>query len=232
MSDIRERHLREAAMGRRAAFAFAMTLVGPAVAVAAMAGLRLGLWPYGLAWGLTVYLALPLTIIGALGAVFAVVQAIRPPRIGRWAAFAAVVVSGATLAAFARVLLQPAVAAPDVSTDPADPPGFSAAAIAQGAIPTAPPAVSHCAVQALPSQSAPGAAGYALQAAGFDIQSLGVNRAVGTRQGLWFGTTWDATIRIRPGRTDIRIAARDPAQDRGEACRLADRIATALNPNP
>jgi hypothetical protein len=71
-----------------------------------------------------------------------------------------------------------------------------------------------------------------LQKAGFEMSSLSVGRAVGTRSGDWFGSTWDAVIRIRPGRSDIRVAAREPEQDRGEACRLAGRIAEALKPNP
>src|SRR5690606_33657780 len=102
--------------------------------------------------------------------------------------------------------------------------------IAAGAPAGAPSGEAACAVEAYPSQSAPGAAGYALREAGFTIGSLGVGRAVGTKSGVWFGSQWDAVVRIRPGRSDIRVAARDPAQDRGEACRLAQRIAEGLKP--
>jgi hypothetical protein len=35
-------------------------------------------------------------------------------------------------------------------------------------------------------------------------------------------------VRIRPGRTDIRVAARDPRPDGGAACRLMEKIVTAL----
>lgn len=232
MTDIRDRHRQEAAVGRRAALAFAVTLAGPLVALAAMGGLRLGWWPYGVAWNaLTLMVALPLTLIGAASALYAVALGVTRPRFAGLAALGAVLISGVTLAAFARVLLvQSQDAGPDISTDPADPPGFSAQLVAAGAPQGAPSPAGNCPVQAYPSQSAPGAAGYALQTAGFDIGSLGVGRAVGTQTGAWFGTTWDATIRIRPGRTDIRVAAREPDQDRGEACRLAIRIAEALTP--
>lgn len=232
MTDIRDRHRQEAAIGRRAALAFAVTLIGPLVAGAAMGGFRLGWWAYDAAWTiLTLKVALPLTLIGAAAALYAVVLAIRWPRFAGLAALAAVVAVGAALAVFAKVLLIDASSAgPDVSSDRNDPPGFPAELIALGAPGRAPSGEGGCQVQAYPSQSAPGAAGYALRQAGFDISSLGVGRAVGSRTGSWFGTTWDATLRIRPGRTDIRVAARQPEQDRGEACRLAGRIAEALKP--
>ena len=41
--------------------------------------------------------------------------------------------------------------------------------------------------------------------------------------------TWDEDdVRIRPGRTDIRVAARDSRPDGGATCRLMNRIVTAL----
>ena len=232
MTDIRDRHLRESAIGRRAALAFASTLLGPLAAVLAMAGLRFGWWDYGVAWGaMTLWVALPLSLLGAAGAAFAVLLAARRPKVAGLAALGAVVVSGAVLALFFKLLVvQSDSQGPDVSTDPVDPPGFPAELIAQGAVQGAPSRGSGCAVAAYGAQSAPGAAGYVLQQGGFDIQSLGVGRAVGTRHGVWFGTTWDAAIRIRPGRTDVRVAARQPDQDRGEACRLAVRLAEALKP--
>ena len=232
MTDIRDRHRQEASIARRAAIAFAVTLAGPIVAVAAMGGFKLGWWPYDVAWDvLTLKAALPLTLIGAAAALYAVVLAVRQPRFAGIAALASVVVVGATLAVFAKVLLIDASSAgPDISTDLTDPPGFPAELIAAGAPRGAPAGESGCEVQAHPSQSAPGVAGYALQQAGFDIASLGVGRAVGSKTGAWFGTTWDATLRIRPGRTDIRVAARQPDQDHGDACRLANRIAEALKP--
>jgi hypothetical protein len=232
MTDLRDRHRKEAALGRRLTLAFALTLAGPLVALVAVIGLRLGAFPYAVAWNVvTLIVALPLTVIGAVAALYAVVMAIRRPRLAGIAALASVVVSGAALFGFARVLLiQSHAAAPDISTYAEDPPGFPASMIAEGAVAGAPVVGGACSVQALPSQTAPGVAGYALQAAGFDIRDLGVGRALGTRTGVWFGTTWDAVIRIRPGRTDIRVAAREPEQDRGEACRLAIRIAEALKP--
>lgn len=230
MTDIRDRHRQEAATGRRAAIVFAITLAGPLLALLAMGGFRLGWWSYGVAWnGLSLLVALPLTVIGAVAALYAIQLAIKQPKFAAVAATGAVLVSVLTLFAFARVLIGAQGASADVSTDFADPPGFPAELIALGA-PAGAPAAGSCAVQAYPSQSAPGTAGYALQQADFTVASIGVGRAVGTHTGVWFGTTWDAAIRIRPGRTDIRVAAREPEQDRGEACRLATRIAQSLKP--
>ena len=80
-------------------------------------------------------------------------------------------------------------------------------------------------------QVAPQVAGWALQEAGFTVLGSGVARADGERDGFWFGFGHDAVIRIRPGRTDIRVAARDDRPHAGEACRLATRISELLHSN-
>ena len=64
--------------------------------------------------------------------------------------------------------------------------------------------------------------GYKL--AGFDVLGSGVGRADGVRTGFWFGFQYDAVVRIRPGRTDVRVTAREDRPDGGEACRLAQAI--------
>jgi len=77
-------------------------------------------------------------------------------------------------------------------------------------------------------QIAPTAAIYALEQAGFTLRGAGVGRADGSRKGFWFGVDHDAVIRIRPGRTDIRVAARDHRPHGGEACRMATAISETL----
>jgi hypothetical protein len=79
-------------------------------------------------------------------------------------------------------------------------------------------------------QIAPTAAIYALEQAGFTLRGAGVGRADGSREGFWFGFDHDAVIRIRPGRTDIRVAARDHRAHGGEACRMATAISEAMRP--
>ncbi|MCY1311757.1 hypothetical protein D9M70_621040 [compost metagenome] len=55
-------------------------------------------------------------------------------------------------------------------------------------------------------------------------------RADGSKEGFWFGLTYDAAIRIRPGRTDVRVAQREGVPVGDEACRLARAIMTGLQP--
>lgn len=232
MTDIRERQRQDDAVARRAGLIFGLAMTAPITAIVAMGGFRLGWWSYGVAWnGLTLGVALPLFVLGFLGALYALGLAVKSPKSAGLPALAALVVSATGLGLFAWLLMfQASDAAPDVSTNPSDPPAFPAQMIAAGAPAGPPPQEGACEVEAYLSQSAPGAAGYALQKAGFTIGGVGVGRAVGTQSGAWFGSTWDAVVRIRPGRTDIRVAAREPARDRGDACRMAQRIAEALRP--
>ncbi|MNY64682.1 hypothetical protein D3C86_2018270 [compost metagenome] len=55
-------------------------------------------------------------------------------------------------------------------------------------------------------------------------------RADGAREGFWFGLTYDAAIRIRPGRTDVRVAQREGVRVGDESCRLARAITDGLKP--
>lgn len=202
--------------------------------------LRAELLPLSTALDLvTLRIAWPLSWFGAVSSLFAIWAARSAGRGGWIPAALAVVVSLLTLDVFLNHFRQADSAAatrPDVVTNVEDPPGFSAAMVsrrrAAGAVDLGRWAadMGTCpGVAAVMSQVAPGVAGYALQEAGFQINSLGVGRADGVRTGFWFGREWDAVLRIRPGRTDIRVTARDdrPSDD-GEACRLATKIADNL----
>ena len=59
------------------------------------------------------------------------------------------------------------------------------------------------------TQALPESVVYELQALGVDVRRAGVTGVYGSRRGFWFGFTHDVVVRIRPGRTDIRVAARD-----------------------
>ena len=50
----------------------------------------------------------------------------------------------------------------------------------------------------------------------------------GVHEGAWFGFPYDAVVRIRPGRTDVRVVARDPRPDGGATCRLTAKIVANL----
>ncbi len=113
-----------------------------------------------------------------------------------------------------------AVAGPlDVSTDLAEPPAVAGAAGSPVACPG---------VGAVMRQIAPAEATAALQAAGFSITESQLFRSRGVRDGFWFGMGHEAHIRIRPGRTDIRVVARYDHTDGGETCRIAGQMVAAL----
>lgn len=172
-----------------------------------------------------------LALVGLLGGVAAVVLALRDFRRLGLMAVAAVAISGATVAVYLWHNARQADAPPeDISTDLTEIPGFGALnAARRGSGPPATAGVEAC-PGALPvmTQIAPGSAVWALQEAGFTIRGAGVGRADGSREGFVFGVDHDAVIRIRPGRTDIRVAARDHRSHGGDACRLATRISEAL----
>ena len=217
----------------------ALALAAPAVVLLSSLALRFGLIPLATAFDLiTLKIAWPLSWIGVAGGLLAVWAGRGSGRGGWLPAVIGVVAAAATIALFAWHFQKAGVAtsAPNVLTNVEDPPGFSEAVMAArrryGAVPidhwdAAPGSCDGLA--AYPGQAAPGVAGYALQQAGFEIGTLGVGRATGVRTGLWFGRTWDAAIRIRPGRTDVRVTSRDDRPgDEGEACRMAKVIVANL----
>lgn len=109
----------------------------------------------------------------------------------------------------------------DVATDLTEPPAVPGAAGRP---------VACAGATAVPSQVAPERATDALQAAGFSITESQLFRARGVRDGFWFGLDHEAVIRIRPGRTDVRVVARYDRTDGGETCRIANQILAGLQP--
>ncbi len=107
----------------------------------------------------------------------------------------------------------------DISTDLIEP----------SAIAGAPGPPQACAgVTAVMTQVAPAQATRALQDAGFSVTESQLFRARGVRDGFWFGMNHQAVVRIRPDRTDVRIAALYDHRDGGETCRIARRIVARL----
>jgi len=216
----------------------AISLLAPLLVFIAAAGVKTGAWDRAFAFDvLTLKAAWALAWVGAAAAVGALILAFGAwKRAGLFAALA-IVVAGLTIGQFLRhdAGIKANLSSQDVSTNPADPPVFSRQIMAvrpagdaalmarwaqQGA--RCPAAVS------VPTQVAPGVAGYALKEAGFEVAGIGVGRADGSHHSFWFGFTHDAVVRIRPGRTDVRVTARDGRDDGGEACRLATRIVEVL----
>lgn len=218
--------------GAKAQGLAALALAAPLLVFVAALGTRTGWWSYAFGHDLLAMRVGPvLAGLGALAALALLVMALRR-RASLWLALTAVAVSAATIGIYAWQTAQTASGPPDdISTDMAEVPGFGdLAARRVGPGPTGRAGVEACpgAVPAM-TQVAPASAVWALQESGFSLQGgAGVGRAAGSHRGFWFGTVHDAVIRIRPGRTDVRVAARDGRRHGGEACRLATRISAAL----
>lgn len=210
-----------------------VALVSPVLLLIAAFGTSLGVWDASVGYDLlALQVAWALAFVG-VGAALVVTFLARGDlrRLGIYAAVA-LVVSVGTLGAFAWQKARLAAGtSEDVSSDPVDRPGFSAAVQAargEGG-PTSAIGPEACpAAQPVMRQVAPQRAYEALQAAGFTARGAFVARADGDRTGFWFGFTHDAVVRIRPNRTDIRVTARDGRSHGGEACRLAGEISRAL----
>lgn len=220
--------------GRGVAVLLALSLAAPLLVLVAALGTRAGgLSPetgYDL---LTMRVGWWLALLGGVAALGAVVLALRDIRGLGVMAVAAVLAAGGTLGGFVwqngRLAGAPSE---DISTDLAEIPGFGDLGDERGNRgPRVTAGVESC-PGALPvmKQIAPESAIWALEKAGFTIRGAGVARADGTREGFWFGFDHDAVIRIRPGRTDIRVAARDARSHGGDACKLVSAISAALQP--
>ncbi|WP_313004362.1 DUF1499 domain-containing protein [Brevundimonas sp.] len=209
--------------------------VAPLVVLAAVFGTRFGLWSAGFGLEvLTLKIGRILAFAGLAAALIAVINALKDVRRRGLYAAVSLAVAGATVALF--LVQQQRFAVPadnDVTTDPAEAPAFSRAVLAMrggagagggGASVACPDLVS------VPRQVAPETAAAALSAAGFTVRGAAPFRADGAQEGFWFGLTYDAAIRIRPGRTDVRVAQREGVSVGDEACRLAQAVVQGLTP--
>ena len=210
----------------------ALSLAAPLLVLASALGTRSGGLSPELGYDLmTMRVGWGLAIVGVVAALAAVVLALRDLRTLGLLALAAVVAGGGTLAVYVWHNARQADApSEDISTDLTEIPGFGDLGDQRrGPGPRAAAGVEVCpGAQPVMQQIAPGSAAWALQRAGFTVRGAGVARADGSRESFWFGFAHDAVIRIRPGRTDIRVAARDDRPHGGDACRMATRISEAL----
>jgi hypothetical protein len=208
----------------------ALTAAAPVLAVAAMAATLFGGVDRAITYDLLTWtVGRGLAWVGLGAALVVSVLALRD--LGRrWAyAATALVLAGSVLGVFLYQGARLAQPTPrDVSTNVEEPPAFSRlaalhphAADVQGA-PACP------AARSIPTQVLAQQAVSALVDAGFPVVRASTFEVEGVHEGAWFGFAYDAVIRIRPGRTDIRVAARDPRPDGGATCRLTGKIVSAL----
>lgn len=214
-------------------------LSAPVVVFVAVFGVSFGWWSrffalHQLTWGLAPWLF-------GLGTLCAVALLWRARRGGFWRILAAVlavavVAVGAWLFhSSTRPYTSVDVATRSVSTNPSDPPPFSTRLMADRS------ATRGASEQTLEDSACPGVASIprqvlaeeataALQRAGFTPLPSSLFRVEGTHTGLWFQIQHDATIRIRPGRTDVRVAVRETLVPDDQACRLLALIVAELQP--
>lgn len=221
-----------------------LTALAPLTVMIAAMGSHLGLLDWRIGWALLAWKVAPaLAVVGLIAAVACVIAAVRGGGAGRLAAVAAVLVSGTTLGLYGWAWTRAEspyhlTAGPgDVTTSPKDPPVFGGEISRRRAAAGAPaltPAggFSGCDLAFVPTQAAPETAAWALDQAGFEVLGSGVGRADGVRTGFWFGFHHDAVVRIRPGRTDVRVTARQDRPDGGESCRLARAILAEIQARP
>jgi hypothetical protein len=220
----------------RARLGLFVVALAPLAAFLALLGYKFNLWPVTVALDLlTLKIALGLAVPGVVGAVYAATAGLAERRYAGSLGLAAVLLSAATLAGFGWhfVQVRQAVSASDVSTNAADAPYFPEWVMAERARGTAAPVPARadaggCEVSFLPTQVAPGVVAYSLDKAGFDVPAVGVGGGSGTWISFWYNRPYDAVVRVRPGRTDVRVAARDRKHDWGQSCRLARRIVAGM----
>ena len=208
-----------------------VAFLAPLLVLVAVFGTRFGLWSAGFGLEvLTFKVGRVLAYVGLAAALVAVVMAFKDVRRRGLYAAVSLAVAGASVALFHVQAQRFAVPADnDVTTDAAEAPVFSRAVTAmrggQGG-----PSVACPDLVSVSRQVAPETAAAALEAAGFTVRGAAPFRADGAKDGFWFGLTYDAAIRIRPGRTDVRVAQREGVKVGDEACRLARAVTEGLKP--
>ncbi|MEN5364122.1 DUF1499 domain-containing protein [Brevundimonas intermedia] len=193
--------------------------------VAAIAATRFGGVDLSVSYDLLTWtVARILAWAGLAGALAAAVLALRDLKGRGLYALAALVLAGVTVAGFVLRQGQDATPNPrDVTTHVEEPPAFSRDTQHRGSTPQTCPDLSAVPTQVLAQQATS-----ALVDAGFVVTRATTFQVEAVHEGAWFGFVTDAVVRIRPGRTDIRVAARDARPDGGATCRLATKIARNL----
>ena len=207
-------------------------LLAPSLLLVAVLGTVLGLWSADFGMGvLALKAGRVLAYLGLAGALIACLLAFRERRL-LGIAGVALLFAAVTLGGFLVQERRWTDAPRDVATDLSDPPVFARVLAAErrlAGVSESRPQACEGLVSA-PTQVASETAAWALEKAGFTVLGTAPFRVDGRKEGAWFGLTHDVTVRIRPGRTDVRVAGRDNLQVGDEACRLAKAVVAELTP--
>ena len=208
-----------------------VSLLTPLLVLVAVLATRMGFVDLKTGLGvLGLQVAPVLAWIGAGAGLASLLLLIRNRSLWPYAA-ASVVIAAVSLGAVQYQLARFGVAPRDVTTNDDDPPAFGRALLSErraaGVRPTH--AVECEGLQAIESQLSPDVAAWALKQSGVTVMGMSPFRVDGWQEGMWFGIQHDVTVRIRPGRTDIRVSGRDGLPIGPQACDLAKRLGAEMN---
>jgi len=208
-------------------FALATAGIGALLLAASGPGLRLGLWPYGVALAMVPAAGVAgLVALSVAGRTLAAARAAGSPP---WLALAAALLAAAVLVLPVRWIAL-AVTSPmvnDVTTDPADPPPLTREQPPSAAEGLAPLELDVPAARALALARETAAA------AGWEVTDAGPDLLRATASTRWLGFTDDVVIRVRPlgtarARVDVRSASRVGVGDLGTNARRIRNYLRAL----
>ncbi len=214
-----------------AKFLVLVTLLVPLLVLGAVLATRTGMIGLDTGFGtLGLKVAPVLAWIGAGAAAVSLLLLIRYRDLWTYAA-AAVVIGAVTLGATQYQLTRFGPAPRDVTSNADDPPVFGRAMLSdrRAAGVRATDTVACDGLEAIDSQLSPEVVAWALKQSGVTVMGMSPFRVDGWKEGMWFGIQHDVTVRIRPGRTDVRVSARDSLPIGPQACDLARRIVSEMN---
>lgn len=119
----------------------------------------------------------------------------------------------------------------DVTTNLDDVPAFAGRLAHERRNVRAPEHVSRSCegLEPVNSQLAFESVAWGLDRAGVTVMGASPFRVDGWTEGDFYGVRHDVTVRIRPGRTDVRVSGRDSLPIGDQACELARNIVAAMN---
>lgn len=146
-------------------------------------------------------------------------------------ALLSLLVAGVTMGLYQYQLGRAGPAPRDVTSNEEDAPVFGRAMLSERraarALSSTPVACEG--LEPIDSQLSPDVVAWALKQSGVTVMGMSPFRVDGWKEGMWFGIQHDVTVRIRPGRTDVRVAARDNLPVGPRACDLAKRVVAEMN---
>lgn len=207
-----------------------VVFLAPLTLLVSVYGTRLGFMDIHTGYGTIGQQVVPvLSYIGLGAAVLACLLLIKDR--GFWMlSLASLVVAGVMVGGVVSQSRQWSSAPRDVTTNVEDAPAF-AGRLGQERRAVRP--VEHqpaaCdGLAAVDSQLAAESVAWAMDKAGITVMGTSPFRVDGWTEGAIYGVRHDVTVRIRPGRTDLRVSGRDGLAIGDQACTLAKKLRDAM----